>query len=664
GAAWAARRHIVRRALRYHGGHTAAQIAYRYCWTESAAQHVLDALRDGREAVEDAGVYYHAGVYGKAARLAVLSRRRLVAAVPQERYAALLSGRVRSSGTPKEQLAHALGALRGERFAPDVWEDAILPARVAEYRQALLDELLSQGEILWRLNGAGTAQDDAVAARAGIAAAQAGASAAQAGATAAQADAVARSGAADAQAGAVAARKSGVATQEGAGASPGAGARPEDAQSRGLRLSFHEYGDFDWESKPPLPCGGLDADEQAICAALRERGAVFMQGLSPALNGRSPREALLRLAGRGLVRSDSLAPVRQLQEYARQGGAPPGIATAGAGQPFVAARTGALPVMHPGEPGRSGANAAELLASPPGIAAAGAHTGALPVLPGAPSSASVRAAAPGYAQAISGEPLFGSAAARARAKTAARERARAHAAMPSSGRWELARELAPETVERQLERAFDRVAVLCRETARGLPWDQALAVLRVWELTGRARRGYFIEGLSGAQFVRESDYAATVQLLARPARDIIWLSAADPAQQWGKCLPHRPGRSFMNVPGTAVALCAGAPVAVFMRFGQALRIFGCDAQPQDAAPLSPAQLQDSALLSPAQPQDSAPLPPAPADIMKAFVRQYSQRRIYASRKSVTVRQYGPEAERAMISAGFSRYIRDYVVYRD
>lgn len=64
-------------------------------------------------------------------------------------------------------------------------------------------------------------------------------------------------------------------------------------------------------------------------------------------------------------------------------------------------------------------------------------------------------------------------------------------------RWELSRPLRT-TMEQQLERLFDRVVIICRETAQGLSWGAALLVLRVWEYTGYVRRGYFINGLSGA----------------------------------------------------------------------------------------------------------------------------------------------------------------------
>jgi hypothetical protein len=684
----AARSHIVRRALRYHGGHSAALIAYRYCWPQSAALRVLSALCGAREAVEADGIYYHAGVYGKAAWLAVIGRRRLAAALPPERYAALLCSRAMAAGTPREQLADALAALRGEAFSPDAWEDIILPARVAGYRQALLDEMLSQGEVFWRLE---LPDSGRCGSECGIRACSGGGGSGHADHSAARAGADRRAGRADRHDN-IGEMADGVGSGRGTGGdiaasgmagAPSMEARKESAPGAGVRVSFHPYGDFDWDARPPLPSDGLDEDEQAIYATLRERGAVFAQSLSAALDGRPPHGALLRLAGKGLARSDSLAPIRRLQEYAKQGRSPESGASA---WPRRDGSPGALDSLGPSGPsGPSGPtgpsgdySAAWAGGTRPAGGASGARGGSdsradgalgaergpngapLPGADGARGGHAAPSRAPargyGFESSLSGRPLFGSAAARSQAKASARERAgaRIQDAMPLPGRWELAAELAEQTIEQRLERAFDRVAVVCRETARDLPWDQALAVLRVWELTGRARRGYFIEGLPGAQFIRENDYEATVQLLSQPPCGIVWLPAPDPAQQWGKCLPHRPGMSFMNVPGTAVALCAGAPVAVFARFGQALRLFGRDPLARPA--LDPAS-------NPAHAYAPAPMP-EPADILKAFAQQFRQRRVFPAKKSVSVRQYSPEAEQALAAAGFSRYVREYVLYRE
>ena len=83
-----------------------------------------------------------------------------------------------------------------------------------------------------------------------------------------------------------------------------------------------------------------------------------------------------------------------------------------------------------------------------------------------------------------------------------------------------------------------------------------------------------MEGLSGAQFIRDKDFHSALLALEQPQEELSWLNAADPAQIWGKVIPHLEGRSFTNVPGTAVAIKAGVPQAVFERQGKTLRTFG------------------------------------------------------------------------------------------
>lgn len=212
-----------------------------------------------------------------------------------------------------------------------------------------------------------------------------------------------------------------------------------------------------------------------------------------------------------------------------------------------------------------------------------------------------------------------------------RARVNARVMTLTSGRWELARPVIEPTAEKLLNRAFDRAVILSRETVQGISWSAALGILRVWEYTGRARRGYFIEGLSGAQFIREGDFAKTIRELEKPEDRIIWLSAADPAQQWGKSLAIN-GReeSFINVPGTAVALRAGLPAAVFERQGKVLRVFDISALPE---------------------------------VLRAFTRDYTARRVFPSQKRIVVKQYPIDAAGALKNAGFKEEMRDYVLYR-
>ena len=199
-----------------------------------------------------------------------------------------------------------------------------------------------------------------------------------------------------------------------------------------------------------------------------------------------------------------------------------------------------------------------------------------------------------------------------------------------SGRWEIIRPQRPHTAEQLLEHAFDSALLLCRETVQGIAWGAALELLRVWEYTGQARRGYYIEGLSGAQFIRQKDFSMTVSALEHPDDAIVWLCAADPAQQWGKSLPHMEGRSFLNVPGTAVVLCAGVPVAVFERQGQVLRVF------------DDARLQE---------------------VLEIFANDFTNRRLFPSLPRVTVKQYPEESAEPLRRAGFSRQTGDFTLYR-
>ncbi len=212
----------------------------------------------------------------------------------------------------------------------------------------------------------------------------------------------------------------------------------------------------------------------------------------------------------------------------------------------------------------------------------------------------------------------------------AKVRARAKATAALSGRWELSRERVQETMEQALERQFDRARILCRETMQGMPWGEALQTLRVWEYVGRVRRGYFIEGLSGAQFVREKDFTQVVVSLRETVGECMWLSAVDPAQQWGKALAHMPGRQFMCVPGTAVGLMGGKPVAVLERNGQTLRVF------------------DEGALE---------------EALRAFSRDFQQKRVFCAKPRVTVKQYPKEAAEALEKAGFARQMLDYELWR-
>ncbi len=215
-------------------------------------------------------------------------------------------------------------------------------------------------------------------------------------------------------------------------------------------------------------------------------------------------------------------------------------------------------------------------------------------------------------------------------KSSARQRVAARTKALTTGRWEISRPLITTSVEQLLERSFDRSIILCRETIHGIPWGKALETLRVWEYTGRVRRGYFIEGLSGIQFIRDKEFTRTFQELDQPKEDILWLIAIDPMQTWGKALPHMQGREFISIPGTAVALKAGVPIALLERQGKILRVFDYNSL---------------------------------TEVMKNFVKAYTCRRIFSNLTRVVIKQYPREATDALTQAGFIREFQDYVLYR-
>ncbi len=217
-------------------------------------------------------------------------------------------------------------------------------------------------------------------------------------------------------------------------------------------------------------------------------------------------------------------------------------------------------------------------------------------------------------------------------KSAARVRVGARVKALQAGRWDLVRPVRDLSVQEQMDRCFGRYKVLCRETAAvfGLPWQEALSILRIQEYTGQVRRGYFVEGLSGAQFIRKEDFGGVTAWLAHPEKTLIWMNAADPMQPWGKLLPHQREEGFANVQTTLVALKGGVPVALFERQGKTLRV-----------------LEKEGL----------------KEALSLFVEQYKKGQVFADKKRILVKEYPDWAEEALKESGFGREVQGYGVYR-
>ena len=201
--------------------------------------------------------------------------------------------------------------------------------------------------------------------------------------------------------------------------------------------------------------------------------------------------------------------------------------------------------------------------------------------------------------------------------------------MQLPGRWERACKLRVMTAGEKLEAAFAKCPILCRETISEMTWGEALELLRSREMTGEVRRGYFVKGLGGAQFVRAEDFEWVSAALEAGGDEYICINAVDPAQMWGRVLAHEEGREFMCVPGTAAVLHDGRVACIFERQGAAVRIFeeGHEA-------------------------------------LAAFARAYRSGRIFTGKKKVCVTQYPKDAAKDLEKAGFTREMLDYVLYPD
>lgn len=457
---------VIRRMLRYRGGASLCQIARRYGLSMADTQAVLESLcekgevtgqmeqdLDGREE----RIYYHAQIYKRARISTVKKRREEIMTAPASSYASLLLSHLRSPLPPEESMKDALAFLTGTAFTASAWEEYLLPARVRNYRESLLDSLLAKGEYFWHME--------------------------------------------------------------------------EKGKIRFVRTAW-----IDWEKEPVTDKETLSGKEGRIVEVISKRGASFMQTLNGVLEGESPYDTLLSLMEKGVVCADSFLPVRQW---------------------------------------------------------------------------------------LDGEKLK---------KSPARCRVGAKVKALQAGRWDLVRPVRELTLQEQIDGCFTRYRILCRETAAlsGLSWQEALSILRIQEYTGQVRRGYFVEGLSGAQFIRSEEFAGVTSQLLHPVSETVWISAADPIQPWGKLLAHMPGREFINIPGNAVALQGGIPIAVMERQGQVLRVFEEDHM---------------------------------EEMLRLFAESYKQGRLFVEKKRIQVKEYPKEAAGMLEKSGFSRQVQGYALYR-
>jgi ATP-dependent Lhr-like helicase len=175
-----------------------------------------------------------------------------------------------------------------------------------------------------------------------------------------------------------------------------------------------------------------------------------------------------------------------------------------------------------------------------------------------------------------------------RLREARQRAARRLAATPQwVGRWSLVQRLGTwgagatpeERLDRQARQLLARYGILAREClAREdleATWSDLYSYLELLEMRGELRRGYFVQGLSGAQFALPEAVEHLREWGAAPAAGdeapLVVLNAWDPV--WAPAaLAGLAGRAVPRRSSTYIALQGSVPLLVAERRGQALGV--------------------------------------------------------------------------------------------
>jgi ATP-dependent Lhr-like helicase len=159
-------------------------------------------------------------------------------------------------------------------------------------------------------------------------------------------------------------------------------------------------------------------------------------------------------------------------------------------------------------------------------------------------------------------------------------RARATQVTSTQGRWSLAENLFAGQPDRRAlaELLLERQGIVTRDGVRGegIPggYGAVYSELRALETLGTCRRGYFVEGLGGAQFALGGAVERLRELRPREGDEPepLVLAAADPAQPYGAAVPwpKRANGRAARVAGAQVVLLGGEAVLFVERGGRSL----------------------------------------------------------------------------------------------
>jgi ATP-dependent Lhr-like helicase len=159
---------------------------------------------------------------------------------------------------------------------------------------------------------------------------------------------------------------------------------------------------------------------------------------------------------------------------------------------------------------------------------------------------------------------------------------RASASHAVQGRWSLTSELFESALptgprlRAQAELMLERYGIVTRETvlAEGIPggFSTLYGEMSNLEMLGTARRGYFVEGLGGAQFALPGA-VERLRSLPHPEGAYTILAATDPANPYGAGIPwprREAGRRPSRTPGAYVLLRDGDPLLFVERGGRGI----------------------------------------------------------------------------------------------
>jgi ATP-dependent Lhr-like helicase len=159
-------------------------------------------------------------------------------------------------------------------------------------------------------------------------------------------------------------------------------------------------------------------------------------------------------------------------------------------------------------------------------------------------------------------------------------RQRAASITSTQGRWSPTERLFAGRPERRAlaELLLERQGIVTRDGVRGegIPggYGAVYGELRDLETLGVCRRGYFVEGLGGAQFAPPGAVERLRELRQKEGEEPepLVLAAADPAQPYGAALPwpKRAGARAARVAGAHVVLLGGEPALFVERGGRSL----------------------------------------------------------------------------------------------